>query len=275
MFGVLVNLLERHYMLIDSHCHLNRLDLSHYDGELTRALDAAELLGVGRFLTVSVVPSDFAPLIEMARRDSRICVAIGVHPNEPLALEEELSTPDLIEAASDPCVVGVGETGLDYYRVEDELARLHQQLRFRRHIRAARQLNKPLIIHTRQAAEDTLLILEEEKANSVAGVMHCFTESWEVATRAMDLGFYISFSGIVTFHNAKALQEVAVRVPLERILIETDSPYLAPVPHRGKSNEPAWVSYVASALAELRGERHDLIARQTTENFERLFGRAC
>ena len=171
--------------------------------------------------------------------------------------------------AQDERVVAIGETGLDYFRVEGDTE--WQRSRFRTHIRAARELAKPLVIHTREAAADTLRILEEEGAREVGGVMHCFTETWEVAQAAMELGFYISFSGIVTFKNAKDLKEVAKRVPLERMLVETDSPYLAPVPHRGESNQPAYVRHVAEEVARLRGVELDQVARATTENFFRLF----
>jgi TatD DNase family protein len=194
-----------------------------------------------------------------------------VHPDER-GDEREATVDDLVAMAADDKVVAIGETGLDYFRVEGDTE--WQRDRFRNHIRAARRVAKPLVIHTRSAAEDTLRVMREEGAEEVGGVMHCFTESWEVAEAALALGFHISFSGIVTFKNAAALKEVAKRVPLERMLVETDSPYLAPVPHRGKPNQPAWVKHVAEEVARLRGIAFEDVARHTTGNFFRLFRHA-
>jgi TatD DNase family protein len=202
----------------------------------------------------------------LARAHANLFASAGVHPDHTGA---EPSEADLLRMAGAPEVVAVGETGLDYYRASGDLE--YQRERFRRHIRVARTLAKPVIIHCRQAADDLLRIMDEERAADVGGVMHCFTESWEVAARAMEMNFLISFSGIVTFRNAAALREVARAVPLERMLVETDSPYLAPVPHRGKTNEPAYVRHVAEAIAELRGVPLAAVAAATTSNFFRLF----
>jgi TatD DNase family protein len=191
----------------------------------------------------------------------------GVHPDYEETPEPSAET--LTELAARPKVVAIGETGLDYFRLNGDLE--WQRRRFRTHIRAARQIGKPLVIHTRSAAADTLQIMRDERARDVGGVMHCFTETWEFAQAAMEQGFHISFSGIVTFRNAKALKEVACRVPLDRMLIETDSPYLAPMPHRGKRNQPAYVAFVAEEIARLRGEPLATIAHATSENFFRLF----
>jgi TatD DNase family protein len=192
---------------------------------------------------------------------------VGVHPDYPDTPEP--SVDDLVALAARPRIVAIGETGLDYYRLEGDLA--WQRERFRTHIRAARQARKPLVIHTRAAAQDTLAIMRDERAGEAGGVMHCFTETWEVAAAALELGFHISFSGIVTFKNARALKDVAVRVPIERMLIETDSPYLAPAPHRGKRNQPAYVPLVAQEIARLRGESVESIAHATSANYFRLF----
>ncbi len=198
-----------------------------------------------------------------------IDVAVGVHPNAEEMAEPSLSR--LVELAQDPRVVAIGETGLDYYRLPGEPG--GQQRRFRVQIAAARACNKPVIVHTRQAQTDTIRILKEEGADAVGGVLHCFTEDWEMARAGLDLGFYLSFSGILTFRNADNLRAVARRVPADRLLIETDAPYLAPVPHRGKPNTPLYLTYVAACLAELRGLRLGELAEQTAENYRRLFHR--
>lgn len=218
-------------------------------------------------LCVSVNLADFPQVLALAEQYPHIYASVGVHPDY-----EGVEDPDvgrLVELAQHPKVIAIGETGLDYFRLKGDLE--WQRTRFRNHIRASRESGKPLIIHTREAAADTLRIMTEENAAEAGGVMHCFTESWEVAEAALAMGFYISFSGIVTFKNAKQLKEVAQRVPLERILIETDAPYLAPVPHRGKLNQPAYVKHVAEEIAALRGISLDEVARSTTENFARLF----
>jgi TatD DNase family protein len=255
-------------MLIDSHCHLDfpelRADLA---GVMSRMSDN----GVTHALTISTTLETFPAVREVARSQPNLWCSAGVHPDER-SDGREVSQQELIAMADDPKVVAIGETGLDYFRVEGDTE--WQRERFRTHIRAARASGKPLVIHTRASAEDTLRLMREEGAAEVGGVMHCFTESWDVARAAMDLGFHISFSGIVTFKNAKDLKEVAKQVPLERMLVETDSPYLAPVPHRGKPNQPAFVKHVAEEIAALRGTTFEEIARATTANFFRLFRHA-
>lgn len=251
-------------MLVDSHCHLNFPELS---GRIDEALALMRDNRVTHALCVSVTLQDFPQVRTLAERYPHIYASVGVHPDYPdvpLVTEEEL-----IDLARHPRIVAIGETGLDYFRIEGDCE--WQRERFRTHIRAARRCRKPLIIHTREAAADTLRIMSEERAGEVGGVMHCFTESWEVAQGAMALGFYISFSGIVTFKNAVGLKEVARRVPLERMLIETDAPYLAPVPFRGKTNEPGLVKYVAEEIARLRGIGPDEVGAATSSNFFKLF----
>ena len=261
--------------LVDSHCHLDRLDLSPWDGELDGALAQAMEQGVGYFLCVSIDLEHYPELLAMAQKDPRIAVSVGVHPNERKGREPDAE--ELIALAAQPQVVAIGETGLDYFRCkEGEEGGLEwQRERFRQHIAAAKGSGKPLIIHMRDATEDTLRLLREEGADEVGGVMHCFVEDWAVAKRALDLNFDISFSGIVTFNSAKALKEVARKMPAERMLVETDAPYLAPVPHRGKPNYPAYVRHVAESIAQLRNTQWEAIAEQTTENFFRRFPAAA
>ena len=252
-------------MLVDSHCHLDFPELASQLDDVLALMRANQ---VTHALCVSVKLEDFPQVLALAERYPHLYASVGVHPDyEDVG---ELSVARLVELADHPRIVAVGETGLDYYRLKGDLE--WQRERFRCHIRAARQCGKPLIIHTRSAAEDTLRIMREEKAGEAGGVMHCFTESWEAASEAMELGFYISFSGIVTFKNARALQEVARKVPLERMLIETDSPYLAPVPHRGKLNQPGFVKHVAEEIARLRSIPLVDVARATSRNFYELFG---
>jgi len=251
-------------MLVDSHCHLNFPELA---GRIDEALALMRDNRVTHALCVCVTLQDFPQVRALAERFPHIYASVGVHPDypdAPVVTEEEL-----VSLADHPKIVAIGETGLDYFRIKDDSE--WQRDRFRTHIRAAHRSRKPLIIHTREAAADTLRIMREERAGEVGGVMHCFTESWEVAQGAMDLGFYISFSGIVTFKNAVGLKDVARRVPLERMLIETDAPYLAPVPFRGKTNEPGLVKYVAEEIARLRDIPLDQVATATTSNFFRLF----
>ncbi len=253
--------------LVDSHCHLNFDPLNtSLEDVIRRARDN----GVGHMLCVSVTLESFPDIRAIAHKHSNIFASVGVHPNEREGREPTVD--EMTDLAHDARVVAIGETGLDYYRCQGDMA--WQQERFRRHIRAARQSGKPLIIHTREAAEDTLRIMREEKAGETGGVMHCFTESLQVARQALDLGFHISFSGIVTFRNAESLRDVAKQVPENRLLIETDSPYLAPVPHRGKTNEPAYVRHVAQCLAEVRGIDIERVAQVTTRNFFSLFQNA-
>ena len=254
-------------MLVDSHCHLDMVDLSGHGDDLDRLLEATQAAGVGHLLCVCIDMEHWPRVLHLARQYDEISASVGVHPNECEGREPD--EDELVALAADPQVVAVGETGLDYYRSEGDLE--WQRERFRRHIRAARRSRKPLIIHSREAREDTLRVLREEGAAEVGGVMHCFTETWEMARAAMDMNFYISFSGVVTFRSAEALREVARQVPLERMLVETDAPYLAPVPHRGKPNQPAYVRLVAEQIATLRGLELDQIAEHTTRNFFELF----
>ncbi len=264
-------LLPENTSLVDSHCHLDRLELSPWNGELQGALDHAATQGVGHFLCVSIDLEHYPALLELAKAYAQISVSVGVHPTEQGG--EEPSGEKLISLAAEPEVVAIGETGLDYFRcTEAEEGDLEwQRERFRTHIAASKATKKPLIIHMREATEDTLRILKEEGADEVGGVMHCFVENWDVAKRALDLNFDISFSGIVTFNSAKELKEVARKIPGERMLVETDSPYLAPMPHRGKPNQPAYVRYVAECIAGLRDTRWETVATQTTENYFRRF----
>lgn len=255
-------------LLVDSHCHLDKLDLTQYSGDLTQAIADAEGVGVTQFLCVSITLKEFPAVLKIAKTYPNVSASVGLHPNEQ-DIEKEPTEAELIALGQDTKVIAVGETGLDYYRSTGDIE--WQKDRFRTHIRAAKKLNKPIIVHTRQAKEDTIQILREEDAASVGGVMHCFTEDWETAKAALDLHFYISFSGIVTFRNALDIQEVAKKVPLDRILIETDSPYLAPNPHRGKPNQPAYVRYVAEFIAQLRGLDPVEFGNCTTDNFFRLF----
>jgi len=255
-------------MLVDSHCHL---DFPELRGDLSGVLSRMADNGVTHALTISTTLETWPAVREVAHGAPNLWCSAGVHPDERRDAREA-TLEDLLGMASDAKVVAVGETGLDYFRVEGDTE--WQRERFRTHIRAARACGKPLVIHTRNAAEDTLRIMKEEGAGEAGGVMHCFTESWEVAEAAIAQGFHISFSGIVTFKNAVPLKEVARRVPIERMLVETDSPYLAPVPHRGKSNQPAFVRHVAEEVARLRGVSFEEVARATTENFFRLFRHA-
>lgn len=254
-------------MLVDSHCHLDMLDLESSGGSLQPYLDEAAANGIEHMLCVSVNFEDWERMRDKVEGYSEVSISVGVHPDYPDC--HEPGVEELVGRAASPGVVAVGETGLDYFHGKGDLE--WQRDRFRTHIRAARECGKPLIIHTRQAKEDTLRIMAEERAVEAGGVMHCFTEDLDMAQRAMDMGFYISFSGIVTFKNAVELKEVARQVPADRMLVETDSPYLAPVPKRGKPNQPAYVRYVAEYLAELRGESFEDLAAVTTDNFYRLF----
>lgn len=256
-------------MLIDSHCHLNFIDLTDFNNDLGEVLKQAKANNVTYFLCVCVELSDYPQLERIAIQYDNIAISVGVHPNS--VCDSPITAEQLCDLAKNPACIAIGETGLDYFRTETEEARELQRSQFREHIKAALISKKPLIIHTRQAAEDTLMVMAEENAQEIGGVMHCFSEDLAVAKRAIDLNFYISFSGIVTFKNAKTLQEVAQAIPLDRILIETDSPYLAPVPFRGKQNHPALVKHVAETLANLRGITYEELAAATTENFYRCF----
>ena len=252
-------------MYVDSHCHL---DFPELVAELPALLDAMSAARVTHALCISVNLPDWPAVHALALAHPNLYASAGVHPGYEDTPEP--SVDGLVALASEPKVVAIGETGLDYYRLAGDLS--WQRERFRTHIRAARRARKPLVVHTRSAAADTLAIMREEGARDCGGVMHCFTETWEVARAALDQGFHISLSGIVTFKNARELKDVACRVPLDRLLIETDSPYLAPVPFRGKRNQPAYVAHVAAEIARLRGLPLDDVAAATTANFFRLFG---
>ena len=251
-------------MLVDSHCHI---DFEEYAGRIPQILDNMARNQVTHALCVCVNLANFPRVMALADGHAQLFASVGVHPDQ--AEDAGLEIKDLITRAQHPKIVAIGETGLDYFRQTGDME--WQRMRFRTHIRAARECAKPLIIHTRAAATDTLRIMREERADEVGGVMHCFTESMEFAQAAMALNFHISFSGIVTFKNAGAVKGVAQAVPLERMLVETDSPYLAPVPHRGKTNEPGWVRHVAEEIARLRGVSLEVVAEATTVNFFRLF----
>jgi TatD DNase family protein len=251
-------------MLVDSHCHL---DFPDFDGRMEQIRADMAANSVTHALCISTSLEGFGKVHALASRYDNFFATAGVHPDneDRTPVDEE----ELVRLGSLPKVVGIGETGLDYYRLEGDLE--WQRERFRTHIRAARRVRKPLVIHTRASAADTLAIMKEEGAGEAGGVLHCFTETLEVARAALDLGFHISFSGIVTFKNATDLKEVARALPLERILVETDSPYLAPVPHRGKTNHPALVRHVAEEVARLRGISLEALAEATTRNFFSLF----
>lgn len=252
-------------LLVDSHCHL---DFPDFQGKEEQLLAAMSEHGVGSALIAGVTLERFPGVIALVERFKNLYAGVGVHPDTEEG--EEPSIERLTGLATHPRVVAIGETGLDYFRLQGDME--WQRERFRIHIRAAKQCRKPLIIHTREAAVDTLRILVEEQATEVGGVFHCFTETPEVARAALDIGFHISISGIVTFKNAQQIREVAALVPLDRLLVETDSPYLAPVPYRGKQNQPAWVRHVAEEVARLRGIGVDALAAATTANFCHLFG---
>ncbi len=249
---------------VDSHCHLAFPELA---GDVDGVLARMSAAGVGTALSVCTRTDEFERIHALALRDARVLASVGVHPDTTGAAEPDVDW--IARRAVLPRVVAVGETGLDYYRLTEPLD--WQRERFRIHIRAARSVGRPLIVHTRAAAADTLAILREERADEVGGVMHCFTETLDVALAAIDLGFYISFSGIVTFKNAAELQAVARALPLDRLLIETDAPYLAPVPYRGRTNEPAFVPFVAQKLAALHDEDEAVVRDATTGNFYQLF----
>lgn len=253
--------------LVDSHCHINFEPLN---ADTPSLLQKAKEHDVNHMLCVSVTLEDYPQIQALAKAHNNIYASVGVHPNVTEGTDP--TSEVLIELAQDPHVVAIGETGLDYFRSEGNLDWQHQ--RFHRHIDAAKAVDMPLIIHTREAANDTISTLQSNGAENCGGVIHCFAEDWEFATKALDLGFYISFSGIVTFKSAKAIQDVAKRMPLDRMLVETDSPYLAPVPFRGKTNEPAYTRFVAEHIAGLRGVSIEAIAEQTTENFFNLFKNA-
>lgn len=253
-------------MLVDSHCHLDRLDYEGKHKNIADVIDKAHAKGISHLLSVCVTLDDYPAMAEMIAPYKQVSSTCGIHPLYKEAVMDEAL---LLEYASSDKVVAIGETGLDFFYSPE--TKEWQMDAFRRQIRVAKKLNKPLIIHTRGARQETLDILHEEGAEQVGGVLHCFTESIEMAEEAMKLGFYISVSGIVTFKNAKELQEVIKAVPLDRLLVETDSPYLAPVPHRGQENEPAYTHDVAKFVADLKGVSFEELAEVTTNNYFNLF----
>ena len=254
-------------MLVDSHCHLDRLDLTPFDGSLDIALQAARDLGVTQFLCVAINVDNQPEVLAIAEKHEDVHASVGIHPLYTKG--QSIDQSYLVEQAKHKKIVAIGETGLDYYYAQE--TKEEQVSLFQTHVKAAVATGKPLIIHTRDARQDTLKILEEENADRVGGVLHCFTESLDMALAAIDMGFYVSFSGIVTFRNAAELREVAKAIPADRLLVETDSPYLTPVPFRGKPNSPRHVLDVARCIAELRGLELSMLAEQTTDNFNRLF----
>ena len=254
-------------MLIDSHCHLNILDLDADNGDLGALIERAKNVGVDHILCVGINIENAQAVIDVAQQFKQVSASVGLHPSE--TVETEPTVMELVKWADHPKVVAIGETGLDFYYNKTGLDNMRE--RFRVHIRAALKSKKPLIIHTRDARQDTINIMREENASQVGGVMHCFTESWQMAQEAMELGFYISFSGIVTFKNAKNVVEVAQQVPMDKMLIETDAPYLTPDPYRGKPNEPQYVRFVAERIAKIKGISYEEVVEQTGQNFSQLF----
>lgn len=269
MFAGQDDLKNKLFQLVDSHCHIDRCDLNAFGFTSPNDFIEAGLKNnIVHMLCVCVDLPYFEPLLALAESHKNLSCSVGAHPADPHDPEPTVEILECLGSRSSK-VIAVGETGLDYYHCKGDVT--WQKDRFRNHIRAAKSLKKPLIIHTREAKADTLEILKQEKADQIGGVLHCFTEDLNFAKAAMDLGFYISFSGIVTFKNAQNLQDVAKNIPKEYLLVETDAPYLTPVPHRGKPNQPAYVRHVAEFLAELRGESLLDLAAQTTENFKKLF----
>jgi TatD DNase family protein len=259
-------------MFVDSHCHLDRLSEQTHGGDLAATLEAARAAHVSQFLAVAVTLEELPKLAAIARAHHDVAISAGLHPLHQS--ENEPSVEEIKEAAEQYGAVAIGETGLDYH-YRDSVPVGVQHERFKRHLLAARELELPVIVHTREAKEETLALLREYSDPRVGGVLHCFTEDLAMAREAVRLGFYISLSGIITFRNAAPLRELARQLPLDRLLIETDSPYLAPVPYRGKPNEPAWVVEVAECIATARGISVDEVAMQTTTNFYQLFRAAA
>jgi TatD DNase family protein len=254
-------------MFIDSHCHLDRIDLAPYQNDFKLFMQEAENSKIDQMLCIAIDLESYPNMVELVKDYPSISLSVGVHPN--VQEGKDPSVEELIALGENPKVIAIGETGLDYFRSEGDLEWQHQ--RFKNHIQAAKKLSKPLIIHTREAGHDSLDDLASEGADEVGGIIHCFTEDWDYAKKALDLGFYISFSGIVTFKNAQKIKEVAKKVPADRFLIETDSPYLAPVPFRGKPNYPTYVPYVAEHIAELRNISVEEVAQLSSDNFKTLF----
>ncbi|MCG8487997.1 MAG: TatD family hydrolase [Chromatiales bacterium] len=257
-------------MLVDSHCHLDRVALDHYANDFGQFVATTLDGGISHMLCVSIDLESWPSMVSLVESYPQISISVGVHPND--RDRHDPSPAELVELAQHPKVVAIGETGLDYFHGKGELD--WQRARFQQHIEAAKQAKLPLIIHTRDAKQDTISIMQSQGADQAGGVMHCFTEDWSMAEQAIEMGFYISFSGIITFKNAAELREVVKRVPLERLLIETDSPYLAPVPYRGKPNQPIYVHQVAECVAEIKELNVEQVAAQTTENYYQCFPQA-
>jgi len=253
--------------IVDSHCHIDRVDLANFGGSIESMLSHAKELSVDKFLCVCIDLENFNSVLNLAENFENIYASVGVHPTETKG--KDPSIDELVALAQHEKIIAIGETGLDYFHIDKDDANWQRE-RFRNHIRAGKKTAKPIIVHTRDAKDDTLKIMQEENAQS--GVMHCFAEDWDTAKSALDMGFYISFSGIITFKSADILREVAKKVPLDRILVETDSPYLTPVPYRGKPNSPAYTYYVVEQIAKLHNKSIDQVAGITTDNFHQLFG---
>jgi TatD DNase family protein len=257
-------------MFIDSHCHLDRIDLKPYNDDFAAFVEQARSQQIQHMLCIAIDLESYPDMLALVEPYDDISLSVGVHPN--VTEGHEPTVDELMQLASHPKIIAIGETGLDYFHSKGDLEWQHQ--RFKNHITVAKNLKKPLIIHTREAGHDSLDVLRAAGADQVGGIIHCFTEDWAYAEKALDLNFYISFSGIVTFKNALAIKEVAQKVPAERFLIETDSPYLAPVPYRGKPNYPTYVRHVAEHIAELRNTTVEAIAEQSSSNFINLFAMA-
>lgn len=252
--------------IVDSHCHLDKIDLEAFGGSIETLLAQAKELDVQKFLCVSINLDDFPKVLELAKNHQEIFASVGVHPTEILEIEPTVS--QLIKLADEKEIIAIGESGLDYFHIKKEEADW-QRDRFRTHIEVSKQTQKPIIVHTRNAKNDTMDIIEQEHCEG--GIMHCFVEDWETAKRALDCGFYISISGIVTFKNATDLQELVKKIPSDRLLVETDSPYLTPMPYRGRANSPGYTRYVVEKIAQLRNTTTQEIAEVTTQNFNKLF----
>jgi TatD DNase family protein len=255
--------------LIDSHCHLHLIDYEQLNSDMATVVKAAQTKGVTHMLCVATDFSEHEQLCAISEQFDSVSISTGLHPNESMTVKPDLQI--LSALASHPKVIAIGETGLDYYRDPSAQHRITQQAWFTAHIAVANKLNKPLIVHTRMAKADTIAILKAENASNAGVVLHCFTEDWEMASQALDLGCYISFSGIITFKNADSLREIVKKMPMDRLLIETDSPFLAPVPFRGKINQPSYVTEVAQSVALLKNMSMESIANKTSENFQKLF----
>jgi len=258
-------------MFIDSHCHLDLVDLSPYSNDLSTYIEATKADQLEHMLCVSINWEDYPAMRDLVASQDSVSISVGVHPNEVDG--HDPTVEELVSVSIRDGAIAIGETGLDYFRLDDGAGAEFQQQRFINHIAAGKQTDKPIIVHTRNAKEDTLRIIKEQNAGDAGGVLHCFTEDWDMAKRALDHNFYISLSGIVTFKNAHQIHEVAKKIPMDRLLIETDSPYLAPVPMRGKPNYPNYVKYVAERVAELRGVSVNDIADITKKNYQQLFER--